>query len=195
MKHFLCKVAGCWLSICLLSCGAPSPMLKGTGETATVALQNGVNYEVEIIAVQDSMLLCIGDGAPAAAPASVAARRIMGVRPEKVASLTVAGFRNNRWVIGVVVFQLLPAVGIAVAAGSANVEDPLAVGLVCAIPAALTALAFAGSGEPTPSFDGPLSRQDLEAIRMYARFPGELTPAQVEDLLHSYNQKEITELK
>jgi hypothetical protein len=119
----------------------------------------------------------------------------MGVRPEKVASLTVAGFRNNRWGIGVVLFQLLPAVGIAAAAASANVEDPVAVGVVCAIPAALTALAFAGSGEPTPSFDGPLSGKDLEAIRLYARFPGRLTSPQVEELLHSYNQKEIMELK
>jgi hypothetical protein len=56
-------------------------------------------------------------------------------------------------------------------------------------------LLFLTSGLPTPTYDGALSDKDLLEMRKYARFAGEFSPEQIEQLLRSYDQKEIVVLK
>ena len=105
-----------------------------------------------------------------------------------IASIEVSGFRNDNWWIGVVLFQVLPAIGLGVAASSAHADAAAVVG-VALIPAVLTSVLYAASGLPTPEFRDPITAEALMELRKYARFAGTLTEAQTEELLRAHGRE------
>ncbi len=183
-----------FLSLVLASCGAPSPLLKATGETATVQLQTGKEYTVEILAVQDSTLLCLADASAVGGSATPPYREVARIPASSIASIRVSGFRNNNWYIGVLVFQVLPAVGLGVAAASANADVATVTGAAL-MPALLTTMMFVGSGVPTPTFEPPFTKESFHELRTYARFAGDLSSSELAQLLQSHHQQDLGELK
>ncbi len=160
-----------------LSCSV-GPLATMTGETASIRLQHGASETVEIIAVEDSSILCL----PASPNKLRTTSRVKEISTDSIARIEVSGFRNSNWWVGVVVFEVLPAAGLAAAAASAN-ADAGEVFAVTLIPAAFTTLLYAVSGVPTPTFEEPLSTEKLLELRKYARFGGKLTASQKEELL------------
>jgi hypothetical protein len=167
------------ISALQISCGSVGPVVTMTGETATVRLHDGTSQSVEILAVEDSSILCL----PAPGDKSRATSGVTEIPAGSISQIEVSGFRNNNWWVGVLVFEVLPAAGFAVAAGSANVEDPGAVFLAALMPAALTTFLYAVTGVPTPTFEDPVTSEKLLELRKYARYGGKLTSSQKEQLL------------
>jgi hypothetical protein len=162
-----------------ISCGSVGPIVTMTGETATVRLHDGTEESVELLAVEDSSIICLlPQGTAATGP-----RRVVEIPGGSISRVEVSGFRNDKWWVGVVVFEVLPAVGLTVAAGAAN-ADAGATFAVSMIPAMLTTILYAASGVPTPTFEDPLSAEKLGELRKYARFAGRLTSSQKDQLLH-----------
>ena len=87
--------------------------------------------------------------------------------------------------------QVLPAIGLGVAASSADAESGAIVPSTL-IPAAFTTILYAATGLPTPEFLDPITSKSLDELRKYARFGGTLTEAQTEELLRVH-QHERTE--
>ena len=177
------------LSLFQTSCGSVGPIVTMTGETATVRLHDGSEQVVELLAVEDSAILCLAHDKALPVGGSVPAGRVKRFSAASISFIEVSGFRNDNWWIGVVCFQLLPAAGLGVAAASVDAEGG-AVFLVCSIPAILTAFLYGISGLPTPIFTDPISRESLIELRKYARFGGTLTPPQKEKLLRMHGQED-----
>lgn len=136
----------------------------------------------ELLAVEDSAILCLaGDQGPVG-PGTTNVGVVRRIPVDSISLIEVSGFRNDKWWIGVVVFQVLPAIGLGVAASSADAESGTVVA-VALVPAVLTTLLYATSGLPTPEFQDPITRESLMELRKYARFAGTLTPAQTEEML------------
>ena len=171
------------LALLQVSCASVEPMVTMTGETVNVRLRDGSEESAELIAVGDSSILCF----PAAGDRVRGTRAVKEFPADSIEQITVSGFRNESWWVGVLVFEVLPAVGLAVAAGSAN-ADAGAVFAVAMIPAGLTTLLYATSGLPTPTFEEPLSAEKLGELRKYARFAGRLTSSQKDQLLHMHER-------
>jgi hypothetical protein len=170
------------------ACGSFGSIVTMTGESVTVQLHGGSREEAELLAVEDSAILCLvhdrSPGAGSAAGAGVVKR----IPVQSIAAIEVSGFRNDNWWIGVALFQVLPAIGLGVAASSADADAAAIVG-VALIPAVLTTVLYAASGLPTPEFRDPISAEALMELRKYARFAGTLTEAQTEELLRVHGRE------
>ena len=184
-----------WSAIFLLviaivqpACGSFGSIVTMTGESVAVQLQDGGREEAELLAVEDSAILCLvhdrSPGAGSAAGADVVKR----IPAHSIAAIEVSGFRNDHWWIGVALFQVLPAIGLGVAASSADADAAAIVG-VALIPAVLTTVLYAASGLPTPEFRDPITAEALMELRKYARFAGTLTEAQTEELLRAHGRE------
>jgi hypothetical protein len=184
-----------FLPICALAlagCSSPGPVLKEPGDTMTITLRSGARFEAELLSVQwtDSAFLCITREAPVQYSRGKDLPVVLLISKSAVDVTTVGGYRNQKWVTGVLATNVGPAVGLALAAGMYGISPfPVLAGSL--IPAALSTIFFGITGLPTPAYKGPITDEGLQEMRRYARFAGEFTPAQIEDLLKSYHQTEI----
>ncbi len=173
------------------ACGPSGSIVTMTGESVTVQLHGGNREEAELLAVEDSAILCLVHDRSLEARSAAGAGVVKRIPARSIAAIEVSGFRNDNWWIGVVLFQVLPSIGLGVAASSADADAGVVVG-VALIPAFFTTVLFAASGLPTPEFRDPITSQSLDELRKYARFGGTLTEAQTEELLrvpqHEHNE-------
>ena len=52
-----------------------------------------------------------------------------------------------------------------------------------------------GSGVENPTFQPPFTSESLFTLKTYARYPGDLSPSQLDQLVKSYHQQHLEELK
>ena len=186
--------SGMWVTVVVLlsvwqtSCRSTNATVTMAGEWATIGFRDGSQQIVEILAIEDSAIVCLANGETPPGGASSSAGRVEEFSASSISRIEVSGFRNDNWWIGVAVFEVLPAIGLAVAASSAD-ADAGAVFAVSMIPAVLTTILYATSGLPTPTFEDPITDESLRELRKYARFGGKLTPTQKEELLRAYGQE------
>ena len=170
------------------ACGPSGSIVTMTGESVTVQLHGGIREEAELLAVEDSAILCLVHDRSLEARSAAGAGVVKRIPAQSIAAIEVSGFRNDNWWIGVVLFQVLPAIGLGVAASSADAESG-AIVAVALIPAVFTTILYAASGLPTPEFRDPITSQSLVELRKYARFGGTLTEAQTEELLRVHQRE------
>ena len=188
MKFGLSAIFLTFIAILQPACGPSGSIVTVTGESVTVQLHGGSREEAELLAVEDSAILCLVRDRNLAPGSAAGAGVVKRIPAHSIAAIEVSGFRNNNWWIGVVLFQVLPAIGLGVAASSAGAESG-AVFAVALIPAAFTTILYAATGLPTPEFRDPITGQSLDELRKYARFAGTLTEAQTEELLRVHQYK------
>lgn len=183
-------------TVMLLGCGGSPTMMRETGEELSLTLRTGEKVQAELICVQlpDSALLCavpqlLPDHNPKAKRPGIAR-----IHTTAIKSLTVNGFRNTQWPIGVLLGEVLPAVGLAGAAASIH-GDAGTILLVSLIPAGLSAIFFAASGLHDPYYESGPTTENLSDMRKYARFGDTLSTDQVSRLLRSYQQESLMELR
>lgn len=176
------------IAILQLACGPSGSIVTMTGESVMVQLHGGSREEGELLAVEDSAILCLVHDPGLDARSAPGAGVVKRIPVRSIAAVEVSGFRNDNWWIGVAVFQVLPAIGLGVAASSAD-ADAGAVVAVALVPAVFTTIFFAASGLPTPEFRDPITSKSLMELRKYARFAGTLTEAQTEELLRAHHHE------
>ena len=188
MKTLLPLKKSCILIfVALASCAPQTKVLQPAGDRAEVAIRNRPTFFGELLAVSDSTVLFKIESATASA---LPQEKIISVRVDDLQSITITGYSNKSWVTPVLLFEVVPAVLLAAAAGSEGGEAG-GVLLVFSIPPALTLIAFAASTPPAPKFEQPFTPAQLESLKKYARFPQGLTPEQLEQLLAANQQSTI----
>jgi hypothetical protein len=146
----------------MIACGSSREVvLKSKGSRADVYLIDSKVRNVELLALQDSVLLCAADTLLEIPIASVKSLRL------KIAS--------HDWIAAVIGWQVIPTVlWFATVKGSdANKIGDIAIG-VTALTCAL--LEFSG---PRLTFDQPWLANDVETLRLYMRYPQGLTNEQI----------------
>ncbi len=175
------------LLVVLCSCSSGKYVVSANGDKAEVKLINGKEFVSEIVSIQDTLIIF------ATTPVNPLDFPHLFFEPiEEIKSITIQGYDGSGWGGSVLLFQVLPAALMAGAAASySEGSGALAVGLVCAIPAAITALLFSGSDGDTPHWNDEMPIPEIENLKKYSRFPEGMNQEELSKLLKKYNQTEL----
>jgi hypothetical protein len=183
-----------FFSLVVCACSSQMQLMKGTGESVSVRLLTGSEWNAELVSVLDSGLVCVLDVPVAPAGLPDWRGRVVVIPAQVIEDIKVTGVRNPNWPIGILLYQVLPAIGLGIAAASVNGENALPVTSAALVPAALSAIMLSATGLSSPAYRGPLGPRDLADIRRYARFAGTLSEEQMQSLLHTYGQTAVARL-
>ena len=178
----------CFTSLLILgSCSSGKYVVSANGDKAEIKLMDGRVFVSEIVNIQDTAIIF------ATIPVNPLDFPHLFFEPiEEIKSITIQGYDGSGWGASVLLFQVLPAALIAGAAASySEGSGALAVGLVCAIPAAITALLFSGSAGETPQWNDEMSVSEIENLKIYSRYPEGMSQEKLSKLLKKYNQTEL----
>ena len=110
-------------------------------------------------------------------------------------SLTVEGYNSRNWGCGVLQFQVLPALGLAIAGATVKGKYFGNVLGVLSVPILITTILYEASTPSAPEITYTSTLDELDKFRVYARFPYPLQKKQLEDILAFYEQSEVIWLK
>ena len=155
-------------ALMLLSCGSPQILLQPEGSSAEVYLRDGKIQTAELLAFQDSVVLCATDS-------------LLEIPLANVRSVRLKIDESRGWVLQVI-FSQGPLVILGATLGNMQI-GAIALG-ICA----LTWASFEISG-PRVRFDKPWRQEDIEALRLHMRYPQRLTDDQIVNLRRSFASK------
>ncbi len=178
----------CFTSLLILgSCSSGKYVVSANGDKAEIKLMDGRVFVSEIVNIQDTAIIF------ATIPVNPLDFPHLFFEPiEEIKSITIQGYDGSGWGASVLLFQVLPAALMAGAAASySEGSGALIVGLVFAIPAAITALLFSGSAGETPQWNDEMSVSEIENLKIYSRYPEGMSQEELSELLKQYNQTEL----
>ena len=173
----------------LISNGCTSLLdLSPGGDVVSVSYREET-IRCELLTVDDSLLYYIPleSGSPRL---PLMPGKIYASPPSLFSSVNVHGYANHDWVGPVVLMEVLPAVVIGIVYGVHDGSFLNGMGFTAAllaVPAVNIALLAGGTIE-NPGFESPGSDQ-LNELRMYARYPKALTAEQMQLLLSAREQE------
>jgi hypothetical protein len=177
MKAFIAL----FTALFVVGCGTRDVILRASGETASVNLNQGGAITGELIALTDSTLF-------------VTNPTVHEIPLSSISSVNVDLGTSREWVTNVVIFEGIPSVlGIAVGnvwisgdrmsyVGARSTFQTL--GIIGMVGTALTVLAFELT-EPQTTFLSPFANDQRETMRHYFRYPFGLPAEQLKLLRES----------
>lgn len=182
MKRLICSVIIVML-IMLESCAPSKETALPTGDIAEIALRKGGALKGEFLCFSDSALIFI------------TSNKITAVPLQSVYEVSFERYSSHSWIVGVLLYQVLPGAVLAgVAASVENTEGSAGVLLLGLIPAAISTVLFVTS-QPQSSFDEFKTTSELKELKKFARYPGGLTQSQLKDVLKFYGQDSLFYIK
>ncbi|MBN1560700.1 hypothetical protein JW998_10650 [candidate division KSB1 bacterium] len=167
------------ISTVLVSCASTVNILKLEGDAVTLTLTDASAIRVELLAVTDSRLIAKHDGKIKQAPlAEVMNIHIHDYRIDPAIKIL--------WAIPPV---LLEGIIMLVAF---DVEQPLW-GVIAGLAMVGTIYGFS-TGDPKTTFASPFTDGDLENLRLYCRYPQNLTDVEWKNLLEHFQQDDFIKL-
>lgn len=175
------------LPLVFSSCSSGKYTVSANGDKAEVKLMNGREFESEIVFISDTAIIF------ATIPDNERdLPKLFYSHKKEIKSITVQGYDGSGWGSAVLLYQVLPAGLLAGAAASySEGSGSVAVGLIFAIPAAITALLFSATDGVAPEWNDEMPLSEIETLKIYSRFPEELSQMELNKLLKSYNQTAI----
>jgi hypothetical protein len=171
ISMMLCVIIFC-------TCTSSVRVLKASGETAILTLNNDTQYVGELITVTDTTLFFNYLGT------------IFQVPFSEVKNVYVKGYSLKGQKVGAtVLLMLIDGTIVVLGITSGNLWWSFAFGAL--IP--LTLITFRTS-DPKVDFSPSLTDNDLEQLRLYCRYPQGLAQEQWEDLLSYYQQDDFKSL-
>lgn len=177
----------CYLTFIIIisSCSSGNYVVSANGDKAEVKLKDGKGFVSEILAIQDTAIIF------ATTPNNTLDIPRLFFEPiNEIKSIDIRGYDGSGWGSSVLLFQVLPAVLLTVTAASVSSEN-VTMGLIFAIPAAITAVLFATSEGETPQWNDETPISEIENLKKYSRYPEGISQDELSKLLKSYNQTVI----
>lgn len=161
-------------SFIFLSCGSEKAVLQPEGSSAEIYLSEGKAQIVELLAMQDSTLVCAAD-------------TLLQLPLSSIRSLRLKIYESRGWIAPVLLFQALPS-SLLAGLGQRNSIFKSEYGLLGLGVTGLTWAAFEFSG-PRVSFQQPWIKEDVEQLRLHMRYPQGLNDEQIAALRGSLVSK------
>lgn len=174
-----------------IGCSSGKYVVSANGDKTEVTLKDGYKFVSEIVCIQDTAIIF------ATMPVNPLDFPNLFFEPiQEIKSITIQGYDGSGWGSSVLLFQVIPAALMfgAAASYSEGGSGALAVGLVCAIPAAITAILFATSEGETPQWTKELPISEIDNLKKYSRYPEGMNQEVLSNLLKKYNQTGITRI-
>ncbi len=175
----------------LINCSSPRYIVSEKGDKANVELIDGRCFSSEIVLISDTAIFFLE------LPEDTANFPVLFyVNNKDLKSISIKGYNGSGWVAPVLTLQVLPAVLMAIAASSVKDNNyggfnSVGIGVLFAIPAAVTALIFASTEGDTPHWDDSMPLDEIKNLKIYSRYPKGLSMKQMELLIQMNNQKHI----
>lgn len=191
MKKVFALIFNLVLLIVLSSCSSGKYVVSEKGDIAEVTRKDDYRFVSELICIQDTAIIF------AIIPVNPLDHPQLVFEPiDEMKSITIQGYDGSGWGGPVLLFQVLPAALMfgAAASYSEGGSGAMALGLVCAIPAAITAMLFATSEGETPQWTDKLPISEIDNLKKYSRYPEGMNQVVLSNLLKKYNQTGITRI-
>jgi hypothetical protein len=168
------------------SCAPNIRYLSPTGDDIKVHLADNNLIRGELLMVSDSEIFVVV-APPLKCTPENAVYELHIVPVHQIQKLTIKGYSNGEWRANIVIFELIPAILLGLAAASADIDNPMAVTGVASIPTLFSFALLAVGTPPEPGADYPINNDQLNCIRKYAHFPQELEANELERYLSLHN--------
>lgn len=190
MKKVFLMISCFILSFILFDCSSPKYVVSEKGDKAEVELKDGKDFSGEIVLISDTSIIFSN-----VAGNSGTGPILFYILNKNIKHISVKGYNGSGWITPVLIFQVLPAALLAIAASSVKYtnENNTLIAVILSIPALVTPIIFALTEGETPHWDDSMPLNEIKKLKIYSRYPLELSPTQMELLLKIYNQKKIRE--
>lgn len=168
------------------SCAPKIRYLSPMGDNIEIHLADNNLIRGELLMVSDSEIFVVVAPHLICTPEN-AVYELHIVPVHQIQKLTIKGYSNREWRANIVIFELIPAILLGLAAASADLENPMAVTGMASIPTLFSFALLAGGTPPEPGADYPITNDQLNGIRKYAHFPYELEINELERYLSLHN--------
>ena len=191
MKHRKCLYTGNIYTVLLLfgvilnfvSCAEsnfnpPDFMSEHVGNGIDIILNDKTEHNgLELLFINDDTLYTLKDNS-----------KIIHFNIKDINVITVNGYSDRSWIIGVAAFQVVPAIVMGLAASTINgKEGGGAITAIFLIPAVIEILFFETSTPKSPELKQP-DKNNISVLRKYARYPQELTREQINFIENFYER-------
>lgn len=185
MKKLFLAIICFTLFIVFYSCSSEKYTLSSEGDQVKIELLDGNDFSGEMICISDTAIIFVlpsnhEDLNP----------QLVYIPNKEIKSIKVQGYNKGGWETFVLFFQVIPA-GLLAAAAAIEGFDALNVGLISAIPAAVTSIFFIATEGETPQWDNKMPLKKLKSLEIYARYPHKLNKDDLSSLMMQYDQKDI----
>jgi len=184
-RHILLII---FIVIISLACSASFRQLKPYGDKATMRVNSNIR-SFELLAIDQTGLLVISPDDHYERTTSSPAK-IYRIPKEQISDIKIEGYSNKNWILPVIIFQVIPAILLIIAASSAGAEMSAAGYAILLGPPALTLILFSSSTPADPAYHNPLDAQKLKDLKKYTRYPQGLSEKQLSFLLRAHDQEQ-----
>lgn len=182
------------VAVSFIKCTGSKYTIQNKGDTAQIDIVNpnsslirAFHTEVEIVIVTDTSIIALqyNDNIPTESQFG----KVIEIPFNNIKQIEILGYSNNRWILPVILFQVVPAIILTITGITASSENAIIIAPLL-IPAMLTSLLFAVSDTEAPSFKGTNLFQEKEKLKLYAKFPNGLSPENFIRFLSLHGQEE-----
>jgi len=175
------------ITILFSTCGLGPKILTYEGDKAEIEMKGGLQFTGELIMVTDTALYVISDlGSDQSA--TIKPNKIYQLSYTDINQITIDGYVNKGWLPGVIVFNIIPAVLMMIAASSADAEISGTGVLILFAPPLLTLAIFSATQPDAPGHSSPFTTEQLNELKKYARYHTSLGDQQFRVILQKYGQ-------
>lgn len=187
--------ASIWILVFLLGCAPLAKFAKSDGDRISVVVGEGIISGEFIAITADSLYVLVESMDPMPIQSGNVRLRtsisgkVLAVSQGSVRAITVHGYVDRSWILGVSLLSVVPAVLLGAAASMAD-ESGFAVSAILLIPSGLFALLFSAITPRSPGVNAPLTEAELDQLRKFARYPLGLNGSQLQRLRQTIGQQE-----
>lgn len=193
MKKLLILILIAISSFLLQSCSLVNLTPKPSGDMATIKTKTGKTYKGEFLFTKENNIyLFLGKSLDDNRFST--SKIIAKANISEITSFKIEGYSNKKWILSVVLFEVVPAALLTIAASIAE-ADVGGVLAISSIPAILTTSLYLGSTPASPHLTERDMLYKLKEFSKYARFPQGLNDDQLNSFMKIYGITEIKAIK
>lgn len=172
-------------AVLICSCAHIKPQnpSSGTGDQALVILSSKISYSVELLAISDEELFVLWNQIVCVTALS----DVQSISIQAYRRTTLSGF--GKFLLGV------PTVGLEFLVFMAGWDTGYPEWSIIAVAGMACTVYGLSGGMPRVNYQAPVSSDDRANIRLYCRYPQDLTAPQWQELLDQFSQEALIELK
>jgi len=194
MKKLLVLILIGISSLLLHSCSTVNLTPKPSGDMAIIKTKTGKTYEGEFLFTKENniyLFLKKSLDKNRSSPSKIIAKASIS----EIKSFKIEGYSNKKWIKSVLLFEVIPAVLLTIAASSVDSENFGSALAIFSLPAIITTSLYLISS-PSPLH---LTEREvlykLKEFSKYARFPQGLNDDQLDSFMKIYGITEIKTIK
>lgn len=188
-KQMVPIILFCVIQVYWTGCTGQKVILNPEGDEAKISIRGDIDIVAELLAIVDESILYVNIISGREHLGVSSDETLIGLNLAGVTKIKVQGYTNKNWIVPWVVFQVVPPILLAIAAGSVNSGDALPVFGVFSIPAVISGALMGTGGVGNPNISGRFTFEKITELNKYTRYPLGLNTGQLNQIADSHGQQ------